>query len=174
MKTKKQISLFMLPLVLAGFLFPILSADMANAGWTAIGCCVTDEIESQCLDCPEGETCVASVDYCKSQGGLIEIKKSDDACTQVDGSAVCNPIDDAQGCCVIDPGNCLDDIDTVSCFDEISLTSDFWVLNTSCSNVPECTVTRNIPTMSNWGLLALAGIFVLVGIWAITRKKAEA
>ena len=42
-----------------------------------------------------------------------------------------------------------------------------------------CTFTnfskpRNIPTMSQWGMMALAVLFILVGIWAITRKKAEA
>lgn len=31
-----------------------------------------------------------------------------------------------------------------------------------------------IPTLSNWGLIALTALFILVGIWAITRKKAEA
>jgi len=31
-----------------------------------------------------------------------------------------------------------------------------------------------IPTLSEWGLIAMVGLFVLVGIWAITRKKAEA
>ncbi len=33
---------------------------------------------------------------------------------------------------------------------------------------------RPIPTLSQWGLMALAGIFILVGIWGISRKKAEA
>lgn len=31
-----------------------------------------------------------------------------------------------------------------------------------------------IPTLSEWGLIAMAGLFILVGIWAITRKKAAA
>ena len=33
---------------------------------------------------------------------------------------------------------------------------------------------RPIPTLSHWGLIAMAGILVLVGIWGITRKKAVA
>ncbi len=33
---------------------------------------------------------------------------------------------------------------------------------------------RPIPTLSQWGFIAMAGILVLVGIWGITRKKAEA
>ncbi len=42
-----------------------------------------------------------------------------------------------------------------------------------------CTFTNstkplNIPTLSQWGMIAMAGIFILVGIWAISRKKAEA
>lgn len=174
MKQAIKTSILTTTFLLTVLLVPLLSVDVANAGWTAIGCCVTDVAVSQCLDCPEGETCVASVDYCKSQGGLITIKKSDDACTEIDGSAMCAPIVDSDGCCVIDPGNCMDDVDTVACFDEISLTSDFWVFNTRCSEVPQCTVTRNVPAISNIGLLALAGVFILLGVWAIARKRTKA
>ena len=42
-----------------------------------------------------------------------------------------------------------------------------------------CTFTnvaspRNIPTMSQWGMIGLALLLIVVGIWAITRKKATA
>lgn len=36
------------------------------------------------------------------------------------------------------------------------------------------TAQRSIPTLSNWSLFALTGGFILFGVWAITRKKAEA
>lgn len=50
------------------------------------------------------------------------------------------------------------------CLDSSEVTCTF-------TNVP---LVRNIPTMSQWGLIAMAGILVLIGIWGITRKKAEA
>jgi exosortase sorting signal-containing protein len=54
-------------------------------------------------------------------------------------------------------------------------------ITASCldNDTGSCTFTNstkplNIPTLSQWGMIAMAGIFILVGIWAITRKKAEA
>lgn len=54
-------------------------------------------------------------------------------------------------------------------------------INADCldSDVGTCTfinsaVTRSIPTLSEWGLIAMAGILVLIGIWGITRKKVQA
>lgn len=34
--------------------------------------------------------------------------------------------------------------------------------------------SRSIPALSDWGLLGLAAVFVLAGVWGITRKKAQA
>ena len=36
------------------------------------------------------------------------------------------------------------------------------------------TAQRSIPALSGWGLYALTGVFILVGVWAITRRKAQA
>ncbi len=36
------------------------------------------------------------------------------------------------------------------------------------------TIARNIPTLSEWGLIAMAGILGIVGVMAIRRKKATA
>jgi len=53
------------------------------------------------------------------------------------------------------------------------------VLTCLDNDTGSCTFTNsakplNIPTLSQWGLIVMAGILVLIGIWGITRKKAEA
>lgn len=170
MTVKNNASLFIATLFLIGLLFPALSPDVAYGGFSAVGCCTTELEGGSCVACPEDENCVASQDFCESQDGFFD----KGGCRTVDGSAACGPIVQTDGCCVVEPGSCVDDIDTEACFLGLSGSPELWVSNTSCSEVPECTITRNIPTMSNWGLIALAAVFVMVGVWAITRKKAEA
>jgi len=43
-----------------------------------------------------------------------------------------------------------------------------------CSEVPECAVATNVPTLSEWGLIAMAGILGIVGFMVIRRRKASA
>ena len=88
---------------------------------------------------------------------------------------------------LVPPGWILDDIECtiptggtcgpVFCLDITEVENG---LNFLCLDSSEVTCTfsnfaptRAIPTMSQWGLIAMAGILVLVGIWGITRKKAE-
>lgn len=176
---KVKTSLFITTLLLAGLFFLPLSANMSNAGVAPpgppeptqkAGCCTTEDESGQCIGCPEGATCLTGQDFCESEEGFF----APGSCFDDGGGATCENEFIGQGCCIVEPGSCADDVDAETCFTEVSLLSDQWVGNTSCSDIPRCTPTRNIPTMSNWGLIALAGIFILAGIWAITRKKTEA
>ena len=45
--------------------------------------------------------------------------------------------------------------------------------------VPDCSdglvfklMPRNVPTLSEWGLIAMAGLIGIIGLYAIRRKKA--
>ena len=41
-------------------------------------------------------------------------------------------------------------------------------------NVPDVTVTTTIPTISEWGLIAMSGILGIIGLLAIRKRKVEA
>ena len=41
-------------------------------------------------------------------------------------------------------------------------------------NVPDVTVTTTIPTISEWGLIAMSGILGIVGLLAMRKRKVEA
>ena len=54
-------------------------------------------------------------------------------------------------------------------------------LNFLCLDSSEVTCTfsnsrlsRNVPTLSQWGLIAMIGLLGIIGLWAIRRKKAAA
>lgn len=173
MKSNTKVSTFVAAFIFACLIFSISSTDISKAEPIPIpapGCCTTQEDGGQCVGCPEGEECQASGNFCNAEGGFF----SKGTCFDDGGGAVCGDGTEDEGCCVIEAGSCSDDVNIESCFLGTPGGPELFVRGASCSVVPQCTVTRNIPTMSNWGLIALAGIFILVGIWAITKKKAEA
>ena len=158
---------------MAAFLFPMLSANVAYGGIMPsleIGCCTTEEKGGQCVDCPNGETCVTSNFFCDDAGGFF----SQGACSEDGGGATCQSAISREGCCVVQPGSCVDNLGVETCLFGNDGGAGLWVSGQQCAAVPQCTLTRNIPTLSNWALIVTAGILVLVGIWGITRKKAEA
>ena len=176
MKVNTKITAFIAVFILTGLMFYVLNTNFAHGiappgppGQVA-GCCTTADGGGQCVGCPEGGTCLSTGDFCESEGGFFE----KGACSVVDGSASCGGAVAGTGCCVIEPGSCVSDISGDSCFSGEFSEVEIFVAGAACSEVPQCTITRNIPTMSNWGLIALAAVFVLAGIWAITRKKAQA
>lgn len=76
--------------------------------------------------------------------------------------------------CCISVGGCVDIPDgiVVKCF------PDTFVEGGVCEPGPgefgQCVVPRNVPTLSEWGLIATAGILGFIGFMVIRRKKATA
>lgn len=170
----KKIYTFFASLLLTGLLIPQFGIDTASAVLPVEipGCCTTEQDGGECLDCPEGASCLTSSEYCTGEGGFFS---ESGTCNDSGSGASCGLSIVQPGCCVIEPGNCQETETANECFAFISqIFPDFFAAGASCEEIPQCTPVRNIPTMSNWGLLALAGIFILVGAWAITRKRASA
>ena len=171
MKIKTNLYIFIVSFLIAGFLFQTINTELAGAIAVVPGCCTTEEGGGECVACPEGDTCFASSTFCVGEDLFFS---SVGACVDDGEGAMCVETEPVDGCCVIEPGNCVNEIDIESCFIGQSEFPDIFVSGQSCGNVPQCIPTRNVPTLSNWGLIALAAVLVLVGIWAITRKKATA
>ena len=167
---KIKTTLVLTTFLLVGLVFQLLNTNVAFGVGPVLGCCTTDGIGSQCVGCPEGEPCTSTSDYCDSQDGLF-LKG---ACRDMGEGAQCVAVAEQEGCCVLENGACENLGASDGCFIREGSPGEIFVGGVSCSLVPQCTPTRNIPTMSNWGLVALAAVIILVGVWGITRKKAQA
>ena len=73
MKLNTKVSILTASLLLAGLLFPLLSANVAlGVPVPNIGCCTTEDGGGQCVGCPEGATCTSSEDFCNNENGFFD------------------------------------------------------------------------------------------------------
>ena len=73
------------------------------------------------------------------------------------------------GCCQLE-GSCSDTSEgPIKCLPE-----DFTEGALCNDDIGLCTPESNIPTLSEWGLIAMAGVFGIIGLLAIRRKKVTA
>ena len=166
MKIKNQFSIFLLTFLVVGLFSLALTVIEASALALPAGCCRTSD-DAFCLGCVSG--CSATESYCEAQGGIFI--GSEQACVDPFGDCGSVP-EDSRGCCLRADNLCSEDRTFDECFQAEE--GQFWVADESCSFVSDCQEARPIPTISEWGLIAMAGFFVLIGIWGITRKKAVA
>jgi len=165
MESKKSISIFVSALLIVGILFIALPEEGNSS--VLHGCCIVD---SECVGCDEG-TCAASESFCEEQGSAV----ADGACVNQPGGDFCDfdtTWDDFEGCCVIDTNNCSDETSWRNCVgdSEPILNGQVWLPETSCRLVPQCAVS-NVPTISQWGLIATAGILGIIGLIMVIRKR---
>jgi exosortase sorting signal-containing protein len=170
MKIINRVSVFVVTFLMVGLFFLALTGNEASGVASPPGCCTTEMDGGVCAGCPGGESCLTSQEFCSSEGGFF----SKGVCFEDGEGAVCGVGVVTEGCCVVASDQCVDGVLADECFFGEFPDAELWVSGEACINVPQCSVVRNIPTLSQWGLIAMAGIFILVGIWAITRKKAEA
>jgi len=76
-----------------------------------------------------------------------------------------------EGCCMIQEG-CIDAADSPP---NAVCISDNFVEDAFCNEeIGECIPipsTSNIPTLSEWGVIAIAGALGIIGIWAVRKRK---
>ena len=166
MVSKISLSIFVPTFLIISFLFLALP-EKGNSS-VLHGCCIVD---SECVGCDDG-TCAASESFCEEAGSAVQ----DGACVNQPGGDFCDfntTWDDFDGCCVIDTNNCSQETSWRDCVgdEEPNLNGQVWLPETSCRQVPQCTV-RNVPTISQWGLIATAGILGIIGLlWLFEEAK---
>ena len=148
------------------FIF-ISSSDYANAQGD-FGCCRSVDAPNvpagECVGC-EGENCSVSGAYCTSVGGFI----TGGTCISQPEGAICEQLNFSAGCCAIAPGQCLEDTE----FDDCIFVEEGILLaqGESCSVIELCEpLERNVPSLSQWGLIALAGVLGILGLIVIRRR----
>jgi hypothetical protein len=168
MMIKNRISLFLVAFLIIGSFF----LAIPEKGYSSVlyGCCILD---TECLGCESG--CATSESFCTESGSTAV----EGICFNDGGGAICDNSSDLEsefGCCTTGPLNCEDDIGWRNCVgdSEPNFEGIIWTPGVSCSEVPLCTAT-NVPALSEWGLIAMAGILGIIGfIMVIRRKKASA
>lgn len=176
MASRRSIPIFVLPLLIFGFIF-FASPENGYAGAPGIslGSCCIDLSSDECITC-DFFGCAYSRSFCEQELGGDFLDGAGGVCVSEQGEARCGDGDPGEpGCCVISEGSCQDEVIRGNCFDDQGEGAEFWVFNESCSNVPECEPTeRPIPTLNYWGLIALAAVLGIIGFLAIQRRKVKA
>lgn len=172
MTIRKSISMFVLPLLIFGFIFLALpEKGYAGTPSSTFGSCCIDSSDGECITC-EFFGCAYSRSFCQQELGGDFDAGAGGVCVSEQGQARCGDGDPGEpGCCVIAQGSCQDEVIRGNCFDDQGEGAEFWVFNESCSNVPECEPTeRPIPTLNHWGLITLAGVLGIIGFLAIRKR----
>ena len=150
--------------------FTLISAPDYSHAQGDFGCCRTVDAANvpagECVGC-EGEDCIVSGAYCESVGGFI----NGGSCVSQPEGAICDALIFTSGCCAVAPGQCLEDVT----FDDCIFVEEGILLapDESCSVIELCEpVTRNVPSLSQWGLVALAGALGVFALIAVRRKAA--
>jgi hypothetical protein len=159
MQITNRLSLLFPSIIVVTFLMVILpKMGMSQQG--PLGCCTTN-VHQDCVGCI-GE-CSISEQLCGSDSFTEGYRCVDFG----DQGVSCEP-SFGSGCCEFARGRCADDVDFSACNGQ----GLAWFAQESCSNVPQCAPPspKPIPSLTEWGLIALGGILVIAGLYAIRRR----
>ena len=141
-------------------------------------------IEGECAPPPPTGCCVCGFELCNITSETLCEEMGESCEYQGDGSS-CDGIDecyDEPGCCFlspeqeaaiasrqVDPNKCVE----VSFGECGELSGVFQGIGTSCMDFPaECFFPpRNVPTLSQWGLIATAGLLGMFSLLVIMRRQ---
>ena len=159
-----------LTLIIFAFLFLSLSETAyAGASIGTLWCCMGD---SGCIGCGEQEICAISSDECPDQTGTefyageLCITTNEDECKTPDGGEL--------GCCVVADDVCIEATTVAGCNQVQGIS---WFAGVPCFDVPQCQedqVDTAVPTLSEWGLIAMASVLGIVGFMVIRRRQVSA
>ena len=167
---KNRFSLFLATFIIIGFFFLALpEKGFSGIGPTSLGCCL--DVEFFCVGC-EG-ACAITDEQCSAEGGSFNAKPNVSTFCHASGRR-CTAVQTGGGCCVLSEGNCTEtQLELTEC--EIQQGIE-WVFDTECSEVPQCRsdIVSPIPALSQWGLIAIAGVLGIIGFMFIRRRKVSA
>lgn len=144
----------------------LLLPKTSLGGTPTLGCCIN---EDGCIGCGPHEDCsITGIDCPLPPDATffageicLGLGASDDECKTPDGGE--------SGCCVINQGDCNQGPSLEECN---VLGGDSWFNDIQCGEVSQCaTLPRNVPTLSVWGLITLAGILGLIAFIIIQRRR---
>ena len=159
MTNSKVLSFLLAVFISLGFcLFTTTEKASAGIPMGPLGCCL-----SACF-C-DGFRCAGPEEFCNDPNFVPG------AVCQESPGPICETVDEQFGCCLINDGICEDGTALGTCN---GLT---WYEGASCSEIPGCPATpanAEVPTLSSWGLIALAVIIGAVAFLVFRKKRATA
>ena len=160
-----RISAFVVSFLLFGLLFTALPQNSyAGIGMTTLGCCFDNN--NECLSCGIFESCAVEESQCDTVNGNFSEGL---VCFETQLSACADPGTDA-GCCILARGECEGGISLNQCSNSGGAG---WLLDQDCNEIVQCAgLTRNVPSLSQWGLIAVAAALGVVGLFGVLRRKA--
>jgi len=161
---KNRISLFVSTFLIISFFFLALPENGYSGMPINVGCCIGAD---ECLGCGSSD-CAITRNECDDIINTA-LWVPDFVCIQGVG---CQDLPEELGCCVISEGECQNEQTIEQCNGEGAA----WFLQTDCSELLQCpqAVVSAVPTLNEWGLIAMAGILGIVGFLVIRRRKVSA
>ena len=161
-------SVLIISFVFFGFLLLAFPQSSYSQG---LGCCINPSGGSTCPGC-EGLACAvqesdcADVQFMYTPGSYCV----EGGCSDTAGF----------GCCVIGAGNCTQVVSQESC--DVVEDGVGYFFGVACSQVPACSnppggeppAAATVPTLSQWSLIALAGVLGAIGFVAVLRRREAA
>ena len=166
---RNQVSLFVATFLIISFFFLALPEKGLGNGENPLGCCFIPDVI--CTGCGS-QNCSILLSECTALSSKNQLAAGE-ACV---GTMCMDPVGD-QGCCVISAGNCIENQTLALSGGCDAEGGRAWFLRTACSEVPQCTLVTNVPTLSEWGLLSLVvalGIMGIIGFMVMRRRKVSA
>jgi len=154
--------LFITPLAIL-FVILSLAAISTEESLAQGGCCRTPD-NAFCLGCDSN--CAATENLCESLNGIFI--GSTQACVSEFGDCGSLP-DGLTGCCLGSEGICSEAVTYDECFGG---GGQFWSAG-QCSTTTFC-ARSNIPTMSEWGLIATSLVLGVAGAGYIVIRRRRA
>jgi len=167
---KNRFSLFVATFLIVGLFFVALpEKGYSGVDPLPLGCCQAGG--DTCIVCELGDCAIREAE-CLAIGGL-----------EIDPTQICDlnmvsctfPQNNALGCCVITAGKCNEDQQlrgNGGCEGDSGIA---WFLDTECSEIPQCApIPTNVPTLNEWGLIAMASILGIAGFLVMRRRKVTA
>ena len=151
-------------LFVAGLFFLSIPNDTyAGIDPTAFGCCGLPG--DSCIVCEVADCAIRGEDCAEMDGAFLFEGNVCDT-----NMISCTNNFEGNGCCVIQEGLCRENQTITSCDQSVG---SAWYLGAECSEVPECEpIERNVPTLSVWGVIALAGVLGIAALIVIRRRSA--
>ena len=183
MLNRNQISLFVVSFLFVGILFLVLP----EKGYSELGCClILDELSAVgCVGCknPASEQCAVLSNACQGQNRDFSEGKFCTGKAGLPNDTECKSTQNDEGCCTFNDGSCLANISLDACSELTGSVSwndpgldECFSANNKCQRLNEGPSGRSveIPTLGQWGLIALAAALGIVGTIIYLRRKAAA
>ena len=148
----------------------LISISVPEYGYSqeniSLGCCISPENGGTCEGCLEGGSgCAIDGSLCPETSDFT----LDEVCSVSSvAGAICQAAQSSAGCCINSENTCENDVDFTAC------SGQHWFEGAACSDVPQCSASKDSLSLMQFLLIALALVIVFSAIREYRKNKARA